>query len=614
MLESAANSTKVCSSRSNVSIPSRIIPDPNQTYDDGDESPHVWGFTDTKYQITQDGSVEITGSRYPTSGQKLDGLLPWFEKLMNVKFPREQRMPTNPAPTMLPNPVQNDEFLLKVREFMVENQINSEPLQRLRHGHGHSLDDMYTVNYGGHFKRIPDLVLFPENTEQVLAIVSAARDSGVRLIPFGGGTNVSGALSCPADERRTIAAVSTRRMNRVLWIEKFNRLARIEAGAVGRNIAATLAAHGMMLGHEPDSMEFSTLGGWIATKASGMKKSQYGNIEDIVLDVEVATQNGLLARVSDNLPPRESIGLDLNSLIFGSEGTMGIVTSAVVKIFPLPDLQRYGSIIFRSYDLGLAFMYDLTQSGNSLPASVRLVDNTQFQFSMALKPLKSTHAIRSRLEKAYVTRFRGFDPQSMAACTLAFEGSASQVRAQESAVYKIARQHGGMKAGGANGRRGFEMTFAIAYIRDFAMSLGVLAESFETSCSWSLVPELCRRVHQRVKDEHAALRLPGEPFVSSRISQIYHTGVTVYFYLAVFTGFGTVVDPVGAYEVLETAARDEILKSGGSLSHHHGVGTVRRRFLPKVLSAAASAHRKCIAAAQDPENIFIAREVEVCVA
>jgi alkyldihydroxyacetonephosphate synthase len=176
-------------------------------------------------------------------------------------------------------------------------------------------------------------------------------------------------------------------MNRIMWINPINRMACIEAGAVGRHIMEDLVKYGLTMGHEPDSVEFSTLGGWIATNASGMKKNKYGNIEDLILDFSVVTVNGTLTRAE--VLPRESIGSDVRSLMFGSERTLGIITSAVVKLFPLPEIQHYGSVLFPSLEDGVAFMYALKQAG-SQPASVRLVDNIQFQLSVAVQASTNT--------------------------------------------------------------------------------------------------------------------------------------------------------------------------------------------------------------------------------
>ena len=178
-----------------------------------------------------------------------------------------------------------------------------------------------------------------------------------------------------------IVSMDLSRLNKILWIDPTNLMACIQAGAVGRHIEEQLAQHGFTLGHEPDSIEFSTLGGWIATYASGMKKNRYGNIEDLVLDVHVVTARGELSRSA--VAPRESVGLDAMRFVFGSEGNLGIITHAVVKIFPLPEVQRYDSLLFPSFEQGVSFLYDLTRQATP-PASVRLVDNLQFQLSQTL--------------------------------------------------------------------------------------------------------------------------------------------------------------------------------------------------------------------------------------
>jgi alkyldihydroxyacetonephosphate synthase len=227
----------------------------------------------------------------------------------------------------------------------------------------------------------------------------------------------------------------------------------------------------------------------------------------------------------------------------------------------------------------------------------------QFQLSMALKPATTgLTAFISQLQKAYVTGFKGFDPQKMVACTLVFEGTATGVAQQELKVYKIAAQHKGMKAGAENGKRGYLLTYNIAYIRDFGIEHFVLAESFETSVPWSRVLELCERVKGRVHEEHSARKLPGKPFVTCRVTQVYDTGCAVYFYFAYF--FKGVSNPSQVYAEIEKAARDEILLSGGSLSHHHGVGKLRKGFLPRIMSTEAIEWRKNIKQAIDPNNVF----------
>jgi alkyldihydroxyacetonephosphate synthase len=257
-------------------------------------------------------------------------------------------------PPIIQELIINHDFLVEVRGVFEEDQIIVDPKQRLTHGHGHSRSEMYVIKHG-RLERILDAITHPKNEEQVISFAQDASKHNVCLIPFGGGTNVSQALECPHDERRMVVSVDMRRMNRIIWIDPINRMACIEAGAVGRHIMEDLAKYGLMMGHEPDSVEFSTLGGWIATKASGMKKNKYGNIEDLILDVSVVTVNRTLKR--SEVLPREFIGSDARSLMFGSEGTLGIIILAVVKLFPLPEVQHYGSVLFPSFEDGLAFMY-----------------------------------------------------------------------------------------------------------------------------------------------------------------------------------------------------------------------------------------------------------------
>jgi len=458
---------------------------------------------------------------------------------------------------------------------------------------------MYAIKYGK-LVRVPDLVVWPTSEEQIEALVQLALKHDVVLVPYGGGTNVTDALRCPPTEKRFICSVDMRRMNRVLWIDPTNRMACIQAGAVGRHIMQQLAVYGFTMGHEPDSVEFSTMGGWIATHASGMKKNKYGNIEDLVLDVNAVTASGVLRRT--HISPRESIGTDPKRMMLGSEGNYGIITSAVVKLFPLPTCQEHGSVLFKTFEDGVAFMFDLTRNGTP-PASIRLVDNIQFQFGMALKPASSGwKAQKSKLEKLLVTKLKGFDPDKMVACTIVFEGTELEVQRQQDDLYRIALQHGGMKAGAENGKKGYELTFGIAYIRDFVMNYHIIAESFETSVPWSQCISLCDRVKKRMLAEHIERGLPGKPFVTCRVTQVYETGVAVYFYYA-FSYLG-LDNPSETYTELEHVARDEILAAGGSLSHHHGVGQIRKSYLPKIMSEGSMAFNREAKRAFDPKGIF----------
>lgn len=578
----------------------RLVPPAPPARDAERLAANAWGFADTRFTILANGHVTLTGGRYALSGLELPDLLPWVERVMAISVSRV--LPDDPpVHDPAPPPRSCPTFLAAARDIVGEAHVTQDAAERHRHGHGQTLEEIVQARRGT-LGRLPDAVCYPADEHQVAALMDAARRSQICLIPYGGGTNVTDALRCPPDEARPIVSVDLARMNRVRWIDRVNMTACIEAGAVGRHIAEQLRPYGLTLGHEPDSVEFSTLGGWIATHASGMKKNRYGNIEDLLLDVHAVTPLGSLVR--ESVPPRESIGVDARRWMLGSEGTLGIITHAVVKLSPLPPVQQYDAVLFPDFNSGFRFLQELSAT-RQLPASVRLVDNLQFQLSQTLRPKASGLAARKRAaERWLVTRLKGFAPDEMVACTFVFEGSADEVAQQQRTVRRLSRAHGGMRAGAENGRKGYELTFGIAYIRDFVLRLGIVGESFETSVAWSDAMALCDRVKRRVHEEHAARGLPGRPFITCRITQLYQTGVAVYFYLG-FSGVG-VADPVGAYLAVEHAARDEILKAGGSLSHHHGIGKIRAEFLPRTLSPAARAWTAAVKRAVDPENLLAA--------
>ncbi len=577
----------------------RFTPPTSPAPGNEDESLEGWGFEDTRFEVKPNGSTVLTGTRYNISNVELPELMPWFAAKLAAPLGYQNRNDPH-YPPAIPEPKQHAKLLKALREFLKEDQLTDDAKQRLRRGHGHTGGEIWAIRYTK-LDRVPDLVVFPRSHDEVVKLVEAATKHGACVIPFGGGTNVTEALRIPLAEQRFVIAVDMRQMNRVLWLDPTNRMACIEAGATGRHLMTELAKYGLTMGHEPDSLEFSTLGGWIATNASGMKKNRYGNIEDLVLDLQVVTTHGVVERPRQ--APRESVGVNPRQYMFGSEGNFGIVTSAVVKLFPLPEVQRYGSVLFPDLSTGLTFLYELQKSG-AVPASVRVMDNTQFHFGQALKPAKHGLAakVKSEIEKTVVTKVKGFDPFKLAVATIVFEGSKDEVDFQEKTLYRIAESLGGMKAGATNGERGYQLTFGIAYIRDLTFTHWAIAESFETSVPWSRAMDLYERVERRVAKEHAALGLPGKPFFTGRLTQVYQTGVVIYFYLGFYAK--GVADPVGAYAKLEHAAREEILAAGGSLSHHHGVGKIRRDFLPEVYSDAALKLNRQVKAAIDPDNVF----------
>lgn len=572
----------------------RIVPKPTPSAADDAEWERAWGFQDSRF-VAEGGTVRFASARYPGAGQDLPNFAPFVQTAVGIPFDANDRH--EPRAIEIPAGPDVTELRGRLARTLGEERVSVDPALRLRRGHGHHLEEIYHLLYG-RLHRIPDLVVWPESDEHVSAVLAVARQARALVIPYGGGTSVSLALSCP-EGSAPIISLDLGRMNRVLWIDPVTRTACIEAGAVGRHIEHTLHQHGFTLGHEPDSVEFSTLGGWIATNASGMKKNRYGNIEDVVLDVTLVGDDGV---VEQNITvPRASHGVDVRRLAFGSEGMLGIVTRAIVKIHCLPEVTRYGSLVFPDWARGLAFLNELSE-WQTLPASVRLVDNLQFRFGQACKP-PSGGLVRT-LQKAYLTRYRGIDLEQMAAATLVYEGSADEQRDLEARVLRAAKRHGGVSGGSAAGQAGYGLTFGIAYIRDFLLPYWTIGDSFETAAPWGRIDAVILAVKQAVRASHADLALPGHPFVTARVSQVYQTGACVYFYIGFH--YKGVLDPVAAFRQIEHAARQAILDAGGALSHHHGIGKIRAPYLGQIKSAGALRWLERVKTALDPEGTLAA--------
>lgn len=557
-----------------------------------------WGYSDSKFILNKDGQVEFTGDRYRLSGQVMPQLRDWMMATVGISL--DHKTPAQPPLTAkdINAPKRNEEFISDLRKTSVP--FTDDCQDRLFRAHGHTLHEIFVLREGM-FNRIPDLVVWPQCHDDVVKITALCCKHNVVIIPFGGGTSVSGALECPAEERRMIVSLDTSQMNKILWIDEKNLTAHCESGIIGQDLERRLAEKGFCTGHEPDSMEFSSLGGWVATRASGMKKNIYGNIEDIVVHIKFVTPKGVMEKSCQ--VPRLSSGPDIHHFILGSEGTLGVVTEVTIKIRPLPPCRKYGSIVFPEFVNGVNCLREIAKQ-RCAPASIRLMDNQQFQFGHALKP-ESKSLLNSFVEgikKFYITKLKGFDTSKMAVATLLFEGTKQEVAAQEKRVYEIAAQFGGLPAGTDNGERGYMLTFVIAYLRDLGFEYYIVAESFETSVPWDRCLDLCQNVKDRLHRECKEKGIQFPPYITCRVTQTYDAGACVYFYFGF--NYRGIQNPVQLYEEIEASARDEILANGGSISHHHGVGKLRKPWLKKTVGEVGLGSMRAIKNYIDPDNIF----------
>lgn len=357
--------------------------------------------------------------------------------------------------------VQNEAFCEELAAEKIDFSLDFE--DRFFRCRGQSTRDFYVLRFEK-FKRVPDLVVWPKCHDEVATVVELANKYASVIIPFGGGTNITLCLNYTKTEKgRFFVSLDTSQMNRILWVDRTSMLACIESGIAGKDMEDALALKGLTMGHEPDSLEFSTLGGWVATRSSGMKQQTYGNIEEIVRKVTFVTSRGVLEK--NFQAPRVSIGPDYDQIVMGSEGTLGVITNVVVKVHPAPQVRRCGSIMFPDFESGTNFMYEVSKL-RTKPSSLRLVDNVHFQLGQALQQNKSIFGeMVDQIKKAAASVFLRFDMEKVSLATYLIEGEKRDVDAIEANVKDAAWKFWGVTAGPKYGDRAYLMTFTICYIR-----------------------------------------------------------------------------------------------------------------------------------------------------
>ena len=560
---------------------------------------HKWGFKDSSFIINDDNTVTFTGKRYEgISGERLPYLIPFVTKVLNTDIKKEPYFKEIEKKYVTERKI-NQDFVNDIKSFFNDDQISFSDEERVLHSHGqNSPDEVFKVLYDK-LEKFTDIVVYVENEEDVINLIEKAKKHNVCLVPYGGGTNVTNALQLPEDEERMIVSVDTRRLNKIISIDTKNLLIEVEAGITGKRLEEELQKKGFTVGHQPDSIELSTLGGWISTNAAGMKKNKYGNIEDIVQNVVMVTPNGTINQIKPLV--RSSIGIKTQNLLFGSEGNIGIITKAVLKIHKLPECSDYESVVLKDWDTGLDFMYELAHS-SSVPASARMLDSLHYQFGSALKPEKNNIGkLKSKIQKL-VFKMKDFSTDDFVAAVFKLEGSYSEVEYQRKNIKRLAKKYNGLLGGSKEGKVGYNITMVIAYIREFFVPQGILGETLETAVPWSKVNQVKDEANKLLTELHKKYDLPGKPFFCSRISKVYHTGICMYNTMGI--NVRGIKNPEKVFSDIEHKIRECFIKNGGSISHHHGVGKLRKDFMPETISPGSIDVIQGIKKSQDPNNIF----------
>ncbi|MGA9496203.1 MAG: FAD-binding oxidoreductase [Terriglobales bacterium] len=493
----------------------------------------------------------------------------------------------------LPHARADEPFLAKLRTFLAPCQITDDAKERVIHSYGKGFRDLFRLRRGI-AAGAPDLIVYPESERDVCLTLRAAAERDIVLIPFGGGSNIAGCLE-RMDARRVCVSLDMRRMRRVLAVDRRSFTAQIEAGAFGPDLEEQLGAQGTTLGHFPDSFLHSTLGGWIATRSAGMQSDKYGKIEDMVIAVRMVTPEGVL---QTRVVPKSSNGIDVNHLCIGSEGTLGVITEATMRVHAIPDSRQVRGYLFPEFEGGVEAMFECVRQ-ECMPAMVRLNDPDKTALSLAFRPPASGFTkIAGSLFKTYL-RAKGFAQPRACLMLTALEGSSRGVSLRSQQAEAIYRKCGAVGLGAGAGKS-FEATkFDFPHIRDFLLNRNVTSDVSETATVWSNIAKLYQDTTAVLRTEIGKSGV--RPWAGCHISHTYPCGASLYFTFAFRQQPG---HEMQQYLQVKRAAQQSFIDHGATLSHHHAVGTEHLPWLAADISPVGVKAVSAIKQGLDPANIM----------
>ena len=495
----------------------------------------------------------------------------------------------------LPPPRTNAAFRAAINASLGGERFSTTKRERLVHAYGKSFRDLWRIRRGI-VDAAPDGVIYPETEAEVATLVAAAADHDVVLIPFGAGSNIAGCVEAAHDESRMVVVLDLRRMDRVLEVDAVSGTARIQAGVMGPHMEQQLNAQGFTLGHFPDSFLFSTLGGWIATRSAGMQSDRYGKIEDMVVALRMVTPSGT---IETRTVPRSSNGIDVKHFCIGSEGTLGVITEAIMQVHRIPEVRLPYGYLFPNFEDGVHAIRACVEA-DCIPTVTRLNDPAKTALSFAYKtaapPLK---ALLGKVVKNYLKRVKHFDFSRSALMLNVFEGDRQTCPELHRRVSEIYRRHGGFALGTEPGRSFERGKYDFPYLRDWVMDRNMMADVSETATVWS---NLLPLYHSTLSAVEAAIRRTGvKSYVGCHVSHAYRTGASLYF------TFGCVQQAdrgLEQYLYIKKAAEDSFLAGGATLSHHHAVGTEHLPWITDDISPAGVIAVRALKEGLDPRSIM----------
>jgi alkyldihydroxyacetonephosphate synthase len=433
--------------------------------------------------------------------------------------------------------------------------FSAERYDRVTHALGKAYRDVVR-GFRGEFANPPDLVAYPESPEDVDAALAWCADEGAAAIPFGGGTSVVGGVEPRMrEEYPAVVTIDLRRMDRALEVDPISKAARIQAGATGPRLEEQLREHGLTLRHFPQSFEYATLGGWIATRAGGHFATLYTHIDDLVESIRAVTLDG---DWQSRRLPGSGAGPSPDRMLIGSEGILAVITEAWVRVRERPSFKLSVGVAFDEFIAGTEAVREIAQSGLN-PSNCRLLD-----------------AIESDTTSA--------GPPGKALLVLGFESAHHPVDEPMTIALDAARGHGGqpgeIKGGGerssADPVNAWRNAFLQApYLRDSLVACGVLSDTFETAITWDRFPDFHAEVMETAQRAvaEASPSGRGEPRISCRFTHVYPDGPAPYYSVLAPARRR---DEAAQWDEIKAVVSDAVIDAGGTITHHHAVGRDHR--------------------------------------
>jgi alkyldihydroxyacetonephosphate synthase len=473
--------------------------------------------------------------------------------------------------------------------------FSDERYERVSHGLGKAYRDVVR-GFRGEFANPPDLVAYPRDESEIETVLSWAEAEGAAVIPFGGGTSVVGGVE-PRLGERPVVTMDLRRLDRVLEVDPESLAARIQAGATGPGLEEQLREHGLTLRHFPQSFEYATLGGWIATRAGGHFATLETHIDDLVESVRAITPRGTW---ESRRLPGSGAGPSPDRMLIGSEGILGAIAEAWVRVRPRPEFKASRGVEFDDFMAAARAVREISQSG-LYPANCRLLDASEAELTGA-----------------------GSGESNL--LILGFESAHHPVDASMDVALEIAQAHGGAPNSPPTGRKvdsgstdrpidgedggavgAWRGAFLLApYLRDTFVACGVLSETFETAVTWDRFEEFHASVMATARKAVAevsgvAAEGPGAPRVSCRFTHAYPDGVAPYFTVLAPAVRGGEVEQ---WDEIKAAVSEALIEGGGTITHHHAVGRDHRPWYDRQRPAPFAAALRAAKAELDPAGML----------